>query len=35
MTHLLHTGSEERGILVVWGVPGILPSCQDMRAIEL
>ena len=33
---LLPTGSEERGVLGVGGIPvAILPSCQDMKTIAL
>ena len=35
-THLLPTGSEERGVLGVGSIPvAILPSCQDMKTIAL
>ena len=33
---LLPTGSKEKGVLGVESIPlGILPSCQDMKAIAL
>ena len=34
--HLLPTGSEDKGVLVVGNIPvAILPSCQDMKYIAL
>ena len=36
MNILLPTGSEERGVFEVGSIPvAILPSCQDMKTVEL